>query len=116
MRPIFVPDGINSVGDYNSPRVGVVVVVVVIVVVVIVLVIIIIIIIIAILPVRLCVISAFLVLALPYQCPQKEKNCCLYLVYLRYLGITPRRNAQVDYHYVPVYFHDHLAYRPLGCI
>ena len=29
----FVPDGINSVGDYNSPRVGVVVVVVVVVVV-----------------------------------------------------------------------------------
>ena len=28
---IFVPDGINSVGDYNSPRVGVVVVVVVVV-------------------------------------------------------------------------------------
>ena len=95
--------------DHNSnSKMGQgVVVVVVLVVAVIVVIIIVVIIIIIILPVCLCVISVFFVL---------EKKFCLYLVYLCYLGITQRRNEQVDYHYVPVYFHDQLAFRALGYI
>ena len=72
-------------------------IIIIITVIVVVVVVVVITIIIIILPVCLCVISVFFVL---------EKKFCLYLVYLCYLGITQRRNEQVDYHYVPVYFHD----------
>ena len=81
------------------------IVIIIIIIIVVVVVVVVVVVIIIILLVRLYYISVVSFLALLYQCTRREKM--LYFVSL-FRHLMQRRNEQVDYHYVPVYFHDQI--------